>query len=283
MKNIVDYLYKNITTICVLGLIMGLTACDSGEVLESADNPIVEGYLVADHPITIHIKKEIPYSEQSISTEEPLDGLNVTITGGGNTYHLKNNGDGYYSDSTVSLKVGISYTMNFTYNGKVVTATTVIPSRPTNFASDQTSIYLTQVDLSSGGMPTPGMGGGETRVNLSWTNDNSDYYFVVVENIETDPEAVIILPSTTTIPADARRFRNQPVQGTESSINPNQFQYFGQHHIILMHVNPDYAALYKSTGSTSQNISTPPTSITNGFGIFTGVNADTLNFEVKKR
>jgi hypothetical protein len=55
------------------------------------------------------------------------------------------------------------------------------------------------------------------------------------------------------------------------------------HNVILMHVNPDYAALYRSSGSTSQNISTPPTSITNGLGVFTGVNADTLKFEVKQR
>jgi hypothetical protein len=42
--------------------------------------------------------------------------------------------------------------------------------------------------------------------------------------------------------------------------------------------------LYKFSGNTSLNISEPPTNIKNGFGIFTGINTDTLyvNVEVSK-
>ncbi|WP_044171856.1 DUF4249 family protein [Flectobacillus major] len=262
-----------------------LLSCSNEGSVEASDIPVVEAYLVAGKSISVHIKKEIPYSEESISTEQPIDGLVVTVAGGGNTYALKSIGNGdYLSDSTVKLQVGITYSLAFDYSGKHVSASTIIPSKPQSFVSDQSSIYLTQVDLSQGGFPSGGGGfGGESQIKLTWDNTTSDYYFVVVDNIETNPTPVIILPDDSNIPADNRRFRSQPVQGTQTQLNPNQFQYFGMHNIILMHVNADYAALYRSTGSTSQNISTPPTSIANGFGIFTGVNADTLSFEVKQR
>lgn len=67
-----------------------------------------------------------------------------------------------------------------------------------------------------------------------------------------------------------------------SDILPQTFKYFGKHYAVLYRLNPDFAALYRSAGTTTQNISTPPTSLVNGLGIFTGVNADTLAFTVYK-
>jgi hypothetical protein len=58
------------------------------------------------------------------------------------------------------------------------------------------------------------------------------------------------------------------------------FQYYGTHRIILYHVLPDYATLYDSNSTSSQNLSNPSTSILNGYGIFTGLNSDTLFVEV---
>ena len=50
--------------------------------------------------------------------------------------------------------------------------------------------------------------------------------------------------------------------------------------IILYHINPDLAALYEENDNTSQNISNPPSEINNAFGIFSGINADTLYIDV---
>ncbi|NJO24567.1 MAG: hypothetical protein HC867_00495 [Bacteroidia bacterium] len=41
-------------------------------------------------------------------------------------------------------------------------------------------------------------------------------------------------------------------------------------------MQPEYAALYNSNGNSSQNLTTVPTNVQNGLGIFTGVNADTV-------
>ena len=57
---------------------------------------------------------------------------------------------------------------------------------------------------------------------------------------------------------------------------------FGTYQIIVFRVNPEYAALYKSSGNSTLSLEEPPTNIENGFGIFTGASSDTLYLEVIK-
>lgn len=280
---------KKIIYLCSLLSILVLinSACtqDVG-FIEGGTKPIIEAYLVPDQPISMKVYTEIAYNtEDTATTQSPVSGLAITITGNGQTYPLTSVGEGVYkSDSKMRVKVGASYTMNFLYGGKTISATTTIPTKPTGFTEDIYTLYRTKVDLSAGGS-IGAIGGGfdNTEVNLTWTNPNNEYHFVVVNNTETNPILIVTFPSTVSSDVLVRRFRTEPVQGVTTKLRSNQFQYFGSHDIILMKVNADYAALYKSSGTTSQNISTPPSTITNGLGLFTGINADTLHFEVKQR
>jgi hypothetical protein len=268
-----------------LSFMCGMMACEEqSNVIEGGIKPVVEGYLVAGKPISISVKKQIAFTVDTSAKETPILGLNIKVSGDGQTYTLKSVGNGIYeSDKSVKLKVGSTYSFSFDHNGKTVSGNTVIPSRPVGFKSDLSSIARTKLDLSAG-VGGAGLALSEnTDVNLSWTNTNSEYHFVVADNTETNPVQVLILPSGVNTTELNRRFRSQPIQGTETRLRSQQFEYFGRHNLILLKVNPDYAALYNSSGTTSQNISTPPTSIINGLGIFTGINADTLAFTVKQK
>jgi hypothetical protein len=281
--------YKSTLILAFLLMLGLLTACDKTlvDTIPGGAKPIVEAYLVPNQPITIKVKKEIVYTENLSNRETLIPGLSIKITGDGQTYLLKpySGLDSLYrSEPNVRLKVGVTYSLSFDYNGKTVSASTIIPTKPVGLKSDITSVVRTrQVITSTGGF---GRDVDENvDVNLSWTNTNSDYHFVVAESIEPKLDLVITLPtsSTATFNNFNNRFRTQPVQGTGTRLRTQQFQYFGRYNVILLKVNPDYAALYSTEGNTSQNISTPPTTITNGLGIFTGVNADTLKFQVKER
>jgi hypothetical protein len=273
--------------VAILGLGIGLfTSCDKDNAsIPGGAKAIVEGYLIPNQPITIKVKKEIAYSEDVTNVETFISGLNITVTGDGKTYLLKPFQDTLYiSDENVRLKVGVTYSLSFTYNGKVVSASTIIPTKPTGLASDLASVVRTrQVITTTGGFARNVDGNQE--VNLTWSNPNNEFHFVVADNIEVKPDLIITLPTTssTTVNNFQRRFRSQPVQGVTTTLRSQQFLYFGKYNIVLLKVNPDYAALYNTSGTTSQNISTPPTTITNGLGIFTGINADTLKFTVKER
>lgn len=280
--------YKKVfsfTAILAMGIGL-LTSCDTDNAaIPGGAKPIVEGYLIPDQPITIKVKKEIAYSEDVTNVETFISGLNITVTGDGKTYALKSFQDTLYkSDNDVKLKVGVTYSLSFIYNGKTISASTIIPTKPVGLTSASSSIVRTRQVITT----TGGFGrnvDGNQEVVLTWVNPNSDYHFVVADNIEVKPDLIITLPTTTstTVNNFQRRFRSQPVQGITTNLRSQQFLYFGKYNIVLLKVNPDYVALYNNAGSTSQNISTPPTTITNGLGIFTGINADTLKFQVKER
>ena len=59
--------------------------------------------------------------------------------------------------------------------------------------------------------------------------------------------------------------------------------YFGRYQVILYHVNQEFANLFDNPTMNSVNITEPPTNIENGLGIFTGISADTLYFELRKQ
>lgn len=257
---------------------------EEANFIQGGAKPIVEAYLVAGKPISLVVKKEIAYNEDTSNTQTPINGLNIKVSDGTSIYPLTSVGGGVYkSDSSVKLKVGATYSLSFEYNGKSVTASTVIPSKPIGFTSDVTTIARTKLNLSSSTGGGFGAVDENVNINLNWTNPTNEYHFVVVDNLEASPVLIITLPTSANFNELTRRFRSQPVQGTTTQLRSQQFQYFGNHNLVLLKVNPDYAALYNSTGSTSQNISTPPSTITNGLGIFTGVNADTLAFTVRQK
>jgi len=281
--------YKKIFSFTVI-LAMGiglLTSCDKDNTaIPGGIKPIVEGYLIPNKPITIKVKKEIAYSDDVTNIETFILGLNIKVTGGdGETYILKPFQDTLYkSDDNVRLKVGVTYSLSFDYNGKTISGSTIIPTKPVGLVSDVKSIVRTRQVITSTGSYARNIDGNQTVV-LTWQNPNNDYHFVVADNIELKPDLIITLPvSSSTITNNfQRRFRSQPLQGTTATLRSQQFLYFGKYNLVLLKVNPDYAALYNTSGTTSQNISTPPTTITNGLGIFTGINADTLSLLVKER
>jgi hypothetical protein len=285
MKNI-----HKLTLMLALQYIL-LSCTVTNTVINPGDKPIIEAYLAPNHKVSMKVYTEIPYSETSEGKSEVIDGLTIKITGSdGKNFILKSVGGGIYESGSTELvgSVNSTYTMSFEYNGRTVSASTVIPEKPSNYKIDKTEISRTQIDLSSGGFPGGGGGGGpfggggETNnsVELTWSNPNKAYYFVAAQNTETSPVAVLIPPAGSTFPSF--RFNEQPSTGVSQLLRSQSFQYFGNYDIILYRVNTEYAALYQSAGTTSQNLSTPPSSISNGLGIFSGINADTLKFVVKK-
>jgi hypothetical protein len=101
-----------------------------------------------------------------------------------------------------------------------------------------------------------------------------------VENVESSPEAIRNFGNNA---PPSNIFRKQPTNSSSEEIRAMEFQYFGKTRILLFHVLPDYAALYDQSSTSSQNLTNPSTNIKNGYGIFTGLNADTLWLNVKKK
>jgi hypothetical protein len=249
-------------------IILAFIACTKENDTVSHARAVVEAYLTPGKTLYVHITSEILLS--SSDTVSGLDNLILTVSSEGVEYPLQSMSDGYYcSDSTLHILEGYTYSLSFEYNGELVTSSTIIPSKPVNFTESATSIVVEQFDPSSGSMPS-----FPDPVELNWDNPGHDYYIIVVENIESDP-----VP-TDTANDNRPSFRTEPTQSNTYKIQAMQFKYYGSHNIILYKLNPEYAALYNDNGSNSLNLTSPESNINNGWGIFTGINADTLQIEV---
>ncbi len=242
-------------------------------------DPVIASYLIPGNTISLQLSHQESTSSTQYSAPG-LDSLNITITSNDTIYHLTSNGNGLYTDTSLVITAGNKYSLQFTYNGKVVTASTILPAKPTDYAQSATAIAITQItSSSSSSMGMPGSGPADP-VKLTWSNSDNSYYIVVVQNMETN---LVPINDTMTIIDSSRIFRNTPTTGSSYNINTRDFTYYGYHRLILFHINADYASLYNNNSSSSQNLSTPSTGITNGVGIFTGINSDTLFLHVDKQ
>lgn len=263
-----------------VGLLLG---CEENTDLTALDTqtPVVEGYLYAGQPIdSFRVTQTVSYTGAD-SIVQPIDGLTITISDGVNEAILTPIGVGLYQNTTFIIQTESNYSMTFDYNDETIFAQTYIPATKIVTSTAET-IYLDKIE-DTGGFPNIGELEFPDPIELSWDNAEGDYYYVVVQNIEEDPEVTNELLANFG-PPGGFRFISEPQIMDFYAINPRrEIQQFGTHQIIVYRVNPEYAALYETSGTNSNTIQEPPSNIENGLGIFTGVSTDTVYLEVIKR
>jgi len=233
------------------------------------DIPVIEGYLYAGQSLEIKVSRQVPYSGNAVYSPDNLDSLDVKIFDG-NLYHdLIPIGDGKYTHSNIDISQFNTFEIEFYYNNLPVSAETTIPEKPTNFISSASNVYVSD-DIFTGNNPD--------KLEFSWDNPDGSYYFLLIENIESNPTPIYDNDNMSNI---NQLFKLAPTQSDHYSMKTRRFSYYGNHRIILFHINPDLAALYEESDNTSQNITNPPSEINNAYGIFSGINADTLYVNVK--
>jgi hypothetical protein len=260
--------------------ITAISACTKRDNSEFTDIPIVESYLRPGDCVSLTVSRQIPFSSDVTYAPDDINNLTITVTNNDIVYILTPLGDGKYIDSTLIVAEGEHYDLSFTYNSMHVSSYTEIPSKPLGFTESATSISVMRMDSAS--IPTGGGGMWQMPepLELTWDNDDESYYIAVIENMEDTLDPVRDFGNDEEFPGF--RFNKAPTTSSGLQMRPQEFQYFGSHRIILYHVLTDYASLYDETTASSQNLTNPSTSITNGYGIFTGLNADTLYLEVEE-
>lgn len=259
----------------IVGLGFVIISCTKEEQ-QFTDSPILESYLKPGQYFTVKVSRQIPFISNAKLSENNINKLDIQIVHDGKTDVLSPLDSGQYIDSNLLVRENDEYDLSFSFNSKNVSAYTYIPTKPEDFTQSTSKIYITKMDSSSipsfGSMPDP--------IELTWTNDDDSYYLVVVENMESSLDPIRDFGDNDP-PGNA--FRKSPTNGNTEMLNSIDFQYYGKHRVILYHVLPDYASLYDRNSTSSQNLTNPSTSIINGYGIFTGMNSDTLYVEVKEQ
>jgi hypothetical protein len=262
------------STLLILLLLSVMAACEK-EVVESniSKEVVVESYIQPGDSIGILLHHILLYHDTS-SVIQPIENCNISVSINGVKYNLLAGDSGryYLKGTNIHINEFDSLSMSFIYSDIKIEANTIIPLKPLNFAGSTASI--TVPTFEPGGWHRPSF----EQLDLSWDNPDNSYYMVAVQPVAANP--VPINANDTIFNNNRHMFRNEPSISNIYSISPMEFKYKGRHRVVLYHLNPEYATLYKFSGNTSLNISEPPTNIVNGFGIFTGMNSDTLYVNV---
>ncbi|MCK9407564.1 MAG: DUF4249 family protein, partial [Bacteroidetes bacterium] len=132
--------------------------------LDTANVPVVEAYLKVGQPLSVKIRTVIPYGTSSTNVVD-INTLTVTVTVDTITRQLLSVGGGNYVDSSLVIAENKEYELQVNYNGKMVTASTVVPTKPENFSQSASEITIPTFDFNSGTRPT-----FPDPVKLTWVN-----------------------------------------------------------------------------------------------------------------
>ena len=180
---------KSTLKIILISSIGLLFACTE-EITSSRDSQtaVVEGYLYAGQPTdSIFIRQSFSYASENTDLIT-LEDLAVVIADDTDAFPLTHQENGYYQNLTFIPQSGKTYTLSFVHNGETISAETYIPEKRT-VSITETSIALEKI-TGFGGFGGGSPFGEEDAIEITWDNPNGDYYYVVVENMEENPEFV---------------------------------------------------------------------------------------------
>lgn len=263
-----------------LFLIIGLIACEDNVFdFETTDTLVIEAYLHRGNPVTeVNISQLIPLISDSSASYEINDAEVFLEWNNQSFYLIPGSEDGVYiySGDDLEVNVGDSYSLSVDYYDKITTSTTTVPSVPTGLNLNKDELEIPVIDDFLDLFNLPDL----EPIEIYWDNPSGNYYYVVIENMESDPEEINQL----NLDFDRENFFlvTPPTNLDVYNLAPGDITQFGTHRVIVYRVNQEYVDLYDSSEQDSRNLTEPRSNIENGVGIFTAFSSDTTYFEITK-
>lgn len=268
--------FKNLLIVLISVVI--LISCNEDTIL-LPDNTliVVQAYLYAQEPVRNIRLTETLSIDSDTTAATPINSAEIYLQKGDSSFALvPSAGDsGYYHYPGTDLQVNPAdeFELRIYYQSQEITAGTVVPEKPEGVSLSGETLEL--LDLM-------GMGPGNfelvdsNAVELSWSNENGQLYYVVLDNVEENPIAI----DTGNRPFP-RRFISQPMNRDFYRINQMAVSHYGLHRVKLYRINQEYADLYQSRQQDSRDLNEPLTNIENGLGVFSAFASDSVFFTVE--
>jgi hypothetical protein len=261
----------------LLGILMVLTSCEVVTPgIRNEKTPVIRAFIMPQSDtLSVSVRFMIAYSASEDDTVQlPVSNIPVYLIHGSDSLLMAENqkepGNYILTSGSLNLQPGDTIRLFGVYGETLFRSSTVIPEEIESLAISSSSLYYTVGDprsmLSSAGL------------TVSWDNKASDFYYVVVENTETDPEPLNEMVADMPVMSFA-----MPSQADQFVISMRNIRYFGDHRVVIYHVNPEYADLFDNGELTSNAITRPPGNVDNAMGIFTALTTDTVFFTVYKQ
>ena len=225
--------------------------------------PVIESYLVPGQPIVVKLSQQKELTDTAVYGA-PIKGAKVYLSNQTEKVLLTESSAGTYTYANQAFLVaGKTYSLQFDYSGYSVSASTVMPAKPLNFASLSNFIFL-PTNNSPGNMNT-------VLNTFTWQNPDSLNHVLAFKALDL---VTSVNNFSNTRPINTQFNTNRAAL---YNVTANMFAYKGNYKVILLRVNQEYINLLNNnTRTSSQDLTQIPTNIVNGFGIFTAMQADTL-------
>ncbi len=272
---------KNTLIYLIFILLLSQACTDETVEVPFTETVVVAAYLYAGEPVTnINITRLIPFNADSTEVFY-INDAEIDIIHNDLSYRLVlSEGDsGYYHYPGEDLQVtaGELYEFQMNYYNQEIGAQTIIPDIPVDISMTSSEIFIEPIyefyDMRNRNL---------IDVDITWENDIGEYYYLLIDNIETDPYPIDVYGILDGFVGGKNfSFITQPTQLDAYRLRGMTLQQYGTHRVKVYKVNQAYADLYESSEQDSRNLNEPLSNITNGLGIFTSFNSDDIFFEVK--
>jgi hypothetical protein len=259
---------KRYAIVFILALTCLLACKKEDAAIADYSRPVVQAYLTPGNPVEVKVYYQ-KFLDDTISYGFPIEDLQLKISDGTNTVLLTESAAGVYQYAdAVFVKDKGTYTLSFTYLNKTITAQTTMPHKPVGFTVSASS---QKVPVFSFGTEPEAF----VPVTFKWNNNDGEYYMMMLKNTDTYPTRVNAL--------DTRPYADSEMILSQVATYQTQqmmFNFLGNYKVLLFHINKEYSDALNSGGGTSLNLTNPYTNVVNGLGIFTAMQADTLDLLV---
>ncbi len=279
---------KKFYYLIMLLLIWGLTGCTEESPLEPDTNLVViKAFIYAGEPVNdIKITSTLSLGSEDANAPPVNDG-EVTIIKDNVRYKLDpspgDSGYYYYPGENILIQTGDLLKIEVSTSEKTATGETVVPRKPENIRLSKDTLNIpTNIDMFDLREMM-----SENSIIIRWDNDESSLYFITVDNMEEDPEEIEYSFSGGfggggNIPKKQFSFLSQPTSRDSMALNFMTFTQYGRHKVKIYKINQEYADLYYSRNQDSRDLNEPLTNISNGLGVFSAFNSDSMFFYIKK-
>lgn len=254
--------------------LLAFASCEAIPETEFTDRPVVCCYLSAGESPVLTVQKLIPFQSDAQFSDEDVNTLEITITDhtAGKDYPLTCSGEGKYSNPDLLAEEGHEYSLSFDYDGVPVTAETTVPSAP-----EGVSFSATKIEVMDFQPPQP-MSKASGGIEISWKNDEGEYYIIEGKTSSTDP--VIDVEDEEDMPA--KSFKLNYTQGASATLSSSDFNYYGTYYVSVIHINHEYAVISQGGSTSSATLVDVKGNVDGGYGIFTGIGAVTETVKVSQ-
>lgn len=271
---------KSLISLLVAAII--IVGCNKTEddALSLEKIAVVASFLTPNQTPMVILSSAIAYSDDTTTVDDAISGQTLKISTEEMEYVMTESDTipGTYLESSGNLEIepGITYQLSFTYKDQDVSSSTIIPFKPENFEISDSTISVERITEDTGPGNPPSM----EEVELTWDNDDANYYILNIKYLEEEYDTINTVFEIDDA-EDRANFSTEPIQTDYFTIRSMQFSFFGKYQVVLSQITPEYAKLYESLSQSSlEGLTEPESNVTNGKGIFTSYNSDTLNIYV---